>query len=47
MPAKYVAIRNKKRAEGKSDKQAKKEAAKIYNAERKPGEKPVTPYYHE
>ncbi len=42
LPAKYVAIRDKLIAEGKSSKEAKTRAAKIFNATRKKGEKPVT-----
>lgn len=44
MPAKYTAIKNKLKSEGKSDKAAKTSAAKIYNATRKRGEKPVGRY---
>ncbi len=42
MPKKYEAIRDKMISEGKSAKAAKTSAAKIYNAERKPGQRPVT-----
>lgn len=42
MPRKYEAIRDKMEAKGKSPKAAKKSAARIYNAQRKPGQKPVT-----
>ncbi len=42
MPAKYEAIRDKLKAEGKSDAAAKTSAAKIFNATRKPGQAPVT-----
>lgn len=42
MPAKYVAIRDKLKAEGKSDAAAKTSAAKIFNSQRKKGEAPVT-----
>jgi hypothetical protein len=42
MPAKYEAIKRKFLAEGKSDKEAKTRAAKIFNATRKKGQKPVT-----
>jgi len=41
-PAKYEAIRDKMIKEGKSTKEAKTSAAKIYNATRKAGQKPVT-----
>ena len=41
-PAKYEAIRDKMIAEGKSTQDAKTSAARIFNAQRKPGEKPVT-----
>lgn len=41
-PEKYEAIRNKFRKEGMSEKDAETHAAKIYNATRKPGQKPVT-----
>lgn len=42
MPKKYEAIRDKLKAQGKSSKAAKTSAAKIFNATRKPGQKPVT-----
>jgi hypothetical protein len=42
MPRKYEAIRDKLKASGKSDKAAKKSAARIFNSQRKKGEKPVT-----
>ncbi len=42
MPAKYVAIRDKLKAEGKSDKEAKRIAAATYNKSRRKGQKPVT-----
>ena len=42
MPAKYEAIRDKFIKEGMSSKEAKTRAAKIFNASRKKGEKPVT-----
>jgi hypothetical protein len=42
MPAKYEAIKAKFLKEGKSEKEAKTRAAKIFNATRKKGEKPVT-----
>lgn len=43
MPAKYQAIRDKSINQGMSAKAAKTKAAKIYNAQRKPGQAPVTP----
>jgi hypothetical protein len=42
MPRKYEAIRDKLKAQGKSDKVAKKSAARIFNSQRKRGQKPVT-----
>jgi hypothetical protein len=42
MPAKYEAIRDKAKKAGMSDAAAKTKAAKIFNATRKPGQKPVT-----
>ncbi len=42
MPAKYEAIRDKLERKGASSKAAKKSAARIYNATRKKGQKPVT-----
>lgn len=42
MPRKYEAIRDKLRASGVSKKAAQTSAAKIYNAQRKKGQKPVT-----
>lgn len=42
MPKKYEAMRDKFKREGMSDKAAKGKAARIYNAERKSGQKPVT-----
>ena len=42
MPKQYEAIRDKLISEGKSPKAAKTSAARIYNAQRKPGQKPVT-----
>ena len=46
MPKKYEAIRDKFKAKGLSDKAAKTKAAKIYNATRKKGQKPVTRKKH-
>lgn len=42
MPAQYEAIKRKMKAEGKSDAAAKTSAARIFNAQRKPGQAPVT-----
>lgn len=42
MPDKYLAIRDNLVSQGKSLKDARAEAAKIYNAERKRGQAPVT-----
>ncbi len=42
MPKKYEAIRDKAVKEGMSLAAAKTKAAKIYNATRKKGQKPVT-----
>lgn len=46
MPKKYEAIRDKFKAKGMSAMMAKQRAAKIYNAGRKPGQKPVTRKKH-
>lgn len=42
MPKKYEAIRDRLKAEGVPEKEAKSRAARIYNATRKRGQKPVT-----
>jgi hypothetical protein len=42
MPKKYEAIRDRMKAKGTPDKAAKKSAARIYNAQRKKGQRPVT-----
>jgi hypothetical protein len=42
MPAKYEAMRDKFKQQGLKDKAAKKKAARIYNAQRKKGQAPVT-----
>ncbi len=42
MPRKYEAIRDKLISQGKSSKAAKTSAARIFNAQRKPGQAPVT-----
>jgi hypothetical protein len=45
MPARYEAIKRSLKKKGKSDKAAKTSAAKIFNATRKKGEKPVTGHH--
>lgn len=42
MPKKYEAMRDKFKKEGASTKEAKGKAARIYNAQRKKGQAPVT-----
>ena len=42
MPVKYEAMRDKFKSQGMGDQPAKKKAARIFNAQRKPGQKPVT-----
>jgi hypothetical protein len=42
MPRKYEAMRDKFKAHGHSVKDAKGRSARIYNAQRKQGRKPVT-----
>lgn len=42
MPAKYEAMRDKFQDQGLSSRAAKRKAARIYNAQRKRGQKPVT-----
>jgi hypothetical protein len=42
VPKKYEAIRDKLKSEGKSDQESKRRAAMIYNAQRKPGQQPVS-----
>jgi len=42
MPRQYERIRDRLKRKGKSDKAAKKSAARIYNSQRKPGSRPVT-----
>ena len=42
MPKKYERIRDKLKASGKSDAEAKSIAAATYNKQRKPGQRPVT-----
>ena len=46
MPKKYEEMRDKFKAEGMSDAEAKEKAAKIYNAQRNPGQTPVTNKKH-
>jgi len=46
MPKKYEAMKRAFKKKGMSDKAAKTKAAKIYNAKRKPGQKPVTRKKH-
>lgn len=45
MPEQYEAIKEKLIKKGMSKKEAKKRAAKIYNAQREEGQEPVTPSY--
>ena len=42
MPKGYEKMRDEFKKEGLSDKDAKEKAARIYNANRKPNQKPVT-----
>jgi hypothetical protein len=42
MPPKYEAMRDKFQSQGLTLTSAKTKAAKIFNAQRKPGQKPVT-----
>jgi hypothetical protein len=44
MPKKYEALRDAFIAKGEKPKMAKTKAAKIFNAQRKPGTKPVGRY---
>lgn len=46
MPKRYEKIRDAYIRSGKSAKQAKKLAAMTYNAQRKPGQAPVTGKHH-
>lgn len=46
MPKAYERMRDKFKRSGLSDKAAKGKAARIYNARRKPGQKPVTRKKH-
>ena len=46
MPDQYEAIKKRLIEKGLSKEKAKKKAAKIYNARRDEGEKPVTSNYH-
>ena len=45
MPRMYEAIRDKLRRQGLSLRAAKRSAARIYNAKRKPGQPAVSPAY--
>jgi hypothetical protein len=42
MPKKYTAIRDKCKRQGGGDRACKAKAARIYNATRKKGQRPVT-----
>ena len=42
MPERYLKIKAAQKKKGKSDKAAKTSAARIFNATRKPNERPVT-----
>jgi hypothetical protein len=44
MPEAYEGMRDEFKSDGMSDKGAKKKAARIFNARRRPGQKPVTRY---
>lgn len=46
MPAKYERLRDAFKRKGMSDRASKRKAARIYNAQRKPGQKPVTRKKH-
>ena len=46
MPKQYEAIKRKMKAEGKSDAEAKRSAARIYNAQRPDNAPPVTRREH-
>lgn len=46
MPRRYEKMRDKFKREGMTSKKAKGKAARIYNATRKPGSKPVTRKKH-
>ena len=46
MPKRYEKMRDAFKKGGLSEKKAKTKAAKIYNATRKPGQKPVTRRSH-
>jgi len=45
MPKKYIAIRDKCMGHGGTKKECEAKGAKIYNSQRKPGQKPVTRNY--
>ena len=42
MPKAYESMRDKFKEQGMSDARAKEKAAKIFNSQRKPGQRPVT-----
>jgi hypothetical protein len=46
MPKAYTKMRDRFKRKGLSDKAAKGKAARIYNAKRKPGARPVTRKSH-
>lgn len=46
MPRRYEKMRDKFKREGMTSKAAKTKAAKIHNATRKPGQRPVTRKKH-
>jgi hypothetical protein len=46
MPRQYEKMRDQFKKQGLSDRSAKRKAAKIYNARRKIGQKPVTRKAH-
>jgi hypothetical protein len=45
VPKKYEKIRDKLKKKGLGDKAAKRQAARIYNSQRKKGQKPVSRNY--
>ena len=47
MPSQYIAIKEKLMKDGMDEQSAKSHAAAIYNAQRKPGDPPVTKNYDE
>ena len=46
MPKKYLRLKKKFLKQGFPKSEAMEKAAKTYNAQRKKGQKPVSPYYH-